>query len=73
MAARSAGVMMLAGAALAMITVALPPHATGSDALVLILGAIVGLILRTTALLALTFHSWMLADDSDRRRGRTTP
>ena len=37
----------------------------------LILGAIVGLILRTTALLALTLHGWMFADDSDRRRGRT--
>ena len=38
----------------------------------LILGAIVGLILLTTALLALTLHGWMFADDSDRRRGRTT-
>ena len=39
----------------------------------LILGTIAGLILRTTALLALTLHGWMFADDSDRRRGRTTP
>ena len=35
----------------------------------LILGAIVGGILRTTALLALTLHGWMFVDDSDRGRG----
>lgn len=37
----------------------------------LILGAIVGLILRTTAVLALTLHGWMFADDADRRQSRT--
>lgn len=39
----------------------------------LILGAIAGLILRTTALLALTLHDWLFADDADRRTGTTTP
>lgn len=39
----------------------------------LILGAIVGLVLRTTALLALKLHGWMFADDSDPSRVGTAP
>lgn len=39
LAARAAGYMMLAGGVLAGVTVLLPPHATGSDALIAVLGA----------------------------------
>jgi hypothetical protein len=31
------------------------------------------LILRTTAVLALTLHRWMFASESDRSRDRTRP
>jgi hypothetical protein len=48
-----------------------PAYVIAYGGVALILGAIAGLILRTTALLALTLHGWMFPD-AERRRGRTT-
>lgn len=47
-----------------------PAYVVAYGGAALILGAIVGVILRTTAVLALTLHGWMFADDSDRRQSR---
>ncbi len=59
-AARVAGFMMVAGAALAAFSVALPPAAMGSDAVVLGLGAVCGAIGAALLLLRTPAPDWLL-------------